>query len=163
MAIKHRDGFVSVYGHLSEVIAKKYQFVRRGELIAKSGGQIGTDGAGPMTSGPHLHYELWKDKEPVDPLRYMSLAGVAYKSIPAVYQQKFIDDIVEKAGNDADLSQYKRRFVIKGDTEADRQKYLLNTYASSDFKNWEMWTDAAIASKIDPSFLMCIGLAETTL
>jgi murein DD-endopeptidase MepM/ murein hydrolase activator NlpD len=38
IAIKHKDGFVSVYGHLSEVDVTPYQFVRQGEVIAKSGG-----------------------------------------------------------------------------------------------------------------------------
>lgn len=44
LAIKHRDGYVSVYGHLSEINVEKYEFVRRGQSIAKSGGAVGTPG-----------------------------------------------------------------------------------------------------------------------
>lgn len=163
MAIKHRDGLVTVYGHLSEVVAKKFQFVRRGEVIAKTWGAVGTPGAGPMTSGPHLHFELWKNQEPVDPLRYMTLADMDYSELPSFYQDKFITDIVERSGITADTSKYQRKFVIKWDTETDRQKYLLNMYATKDFQNWQMWVDIGLSDKIDPSFLMCVWLAESTL
>lgn len=37
LALKHRDGFVTVYGHLSEIDIKPYQFVKMGDVIAKSG------------------------------------------------------------------------------------------------------------------------------
>lgn len=42
VAIKHKNGLVTVYGHLSEVNVQPYQFVREGDLIAKSGGAVGT-------------------------------------------------------------------------------------------------------------------------
>ena len=37
LALKHRDGFVTVYGHLSEIDVKPYQFVKKDDVIAKSG------------------------------------------------------------------------------------------------------------------------------
>ena len=61
------------------------------------------------------------------------------------------------------IDKYNRKFVIKGATEKARQEYLLTKYASPDFQNWDIWIDAGIDSHIDPSFLMCVGLAETTL
>ncbi len=98
LALKHKDGLVTVYGHLSEISVKKYDFVKQGQVFAKSGGGVGTPGAGPMTSGPHLHFEVWKNKESVDPLRYLSIADMDYKELLPVYQDKFITDIVEKTG-----------------------------------------------------------------
>lgn len=163
LAIKHRDGYVSVYGHLSEIKVEKYEFVHRGQLIAKSGGAPGTPGAGPMTSGAHLHFEIWKNREPVDPLRYLSLVWIDYASLLPVYQDKFITDIIEKSGTGADISAYKKKFNIYGNTEIERQRYLLSKYATPDFQNWQMWVDTALNAKIDPSFMMCIGLSETTL
>jgi murein DD-endopeptidase MepM/ murein hydrolase activator NlpD len=163
LAIKHKNGFVTVYGHLSEIKVAKYDFLKKWQVFAKSGWAVGTPGAGPMTSGPHLHFEVWKNKESVDPLRYLSLSDLDYAELPPVYQDKFITDIVEKSGTGADMTKYKKKFNLIGATEIDRQKYLLSTYATPDFQNWKMWIDTALDAKIDPSFMLCIGLAETTL
>jgi murein DD-endopeptidase MepM/ murein hydrolase activator NlpD len=37
MAIKHQDGFVTVYGHLSEILVNNFEIVKKGQIIAKSG------------------------------------------------------------------------------------------------------------------------------
>jgi murein DD-endopeptidase MepM/ murein hydrolase activator NlpD len=163
LALKHPDGYVTVYGHLSEILVFPYQFVRKGDRIAKSGGAPGTPGAGPMTSGAHLHFEVWKNRATIDPLRVLDISQLDYTLLPARYQDKFITDIVGRAGTWADLSQYDRKFIIKWDTEESRQKYLLKTYATPDFQNWNTWIDTALSARIDPSFLMCVWLAETTL
>ena len=163
LALRHPDGYVTVYGHLSEVSVLPYQFVTKGQVIAKSGWAPGTPGAGPMTTGAHLHFEVWKDQEAIDPLRVLSLSPVDYESLPSRYQEKFLTDMVESFGTGADLSGYEVRFSLKGKTEEDRQKYLLSTYATPDFQDWDMWVDTALEARIDPSFFMCVGLAETTL
>lgn len=163
MALKHADGLLTVYGHLSEILVSKYEFVKRGQPIAKSGGAVGTPGAGPMTSGPHLHLEVWSNRESVDPLRYLSIAGMDYSSLLPLYQDKFLTDIVELSGTGADMTRYKKKFNLVGKDETERQKYLLKTYATSDFNKWQMWVDTALDAHIDPSFMICIGLAETTL
>lgn len=163
MAIKHRDGLMTVYGHLSETLVTEWQFVKTGDLIAKSGGAVGTPGAGPMTSGPHLHYEVWKNKEAVDPLRFMDISGIDYENMPTRYQDKFIEDFIQGSGTGADTSQYERKFILRWDTEEERQRFLLKTYATPDFQSWDMWVDTALEWGVDPSFMMCIGLAETTL
>lgn len=65
--IGHSDGFATVYGHLSDVFVTAGQEVRRGEVIALSGGHPGTHGAGRMTTGAHLHFETIQYGEHFDP------------------------------------------------------------------------------------------------
>ena len=60
IVIKH-DGFYTYYGHLSRTLVRVGDTVRQGQQIALSGGAKGAPGAGSST-GPHLHFEVRKDK-----------------------------------------------------------------------------------------------------
>lgn len=64
ISIDHGDGFVSLYAHLDEI------YVRYGEQVTK-GQVIGTVGNSGGSIAPHLHYEIIKNGEPVDPLTFM--------------------------------------------------------------------------------------------
>ncbi|GEM_PF-1266179 len=66
--IGHRNGFASLYGHVSLALVKVGDRVRYGQTIALSGGRPGTRGAGPMTTGSHLHLEMMKDGKQINPL-----------------------------------------------------------------------------------------------
>lgn len=65
--IGHRGGYATLYGHVSSSLVTAGQEVNAGEMIALSGGKPGTHGAGPMTTGPHLHFEVIKAGVNVDP------------------------------------------------------------------------------------------------
>lgn len=66
--IGHRDGYATLYGHMLQSNVVKGQQVRQGQVIGLSGGMPGTNGAGPMTTGPHLHFEFIKNGTHIDPM-----------------------------------------------------------------------------------------------
>ncbi len=66
--IAHDDGYSTIYGHLSAMYVSPGQLIAQGHVIGLSGGTPGTSGAGWMTTGPHLHFEVHKDGKSVNPL-----------------------------------------------------------------------------------------------
>jgi murein DD-endopeptidase MepM/ murein hydrolase activator NlpD len=63
--VRHADGFVTAYANASEILVKRGETVKRGQVIAKSGE------TGNVTS-PQLHFEIRKGATPVDPTQYLS-------------------------------------------------------------------------------------------
>lgn len=167
VVLKHANWFVTVYGHVNEVLYKQYDFIKAWTVFARSWWEIGTNWAGLMTTWPHLHFEVFKDKEYVDPLNYLDLTELWDDKIPPVqkYAYKFYDDYLEKnwVEYEGDLVKNMIVFKLEWETEIDRQKDLLSKYATVDFNNWDMWVEEAVDWNIDPSFLMCIGLSESWL
>lgn len=69
--IVQHEGFATLYGHVSEALVREGDTVRQGDALARSGGMPGTPGAGALTTGPHLHFEVIVDGERVDPVAYL--------------------------------------------------------------------------------------------
>jgi murein DD-endopeptidase MepM/ murein hydrolase activator NlpD len=69
--IIHGNGLATVYGHVSAVYVMTDQYVTQGQAIGRTGGTPGTVGAGPFTTGPHLHFEVRLNGLPVDPESYL--------------------------------------------------------------------------------------------
>lgn len=66
--IKHLGGYISIYGHLSEIYVKKGRFVWQETII----GSVGKTGnANSRNIQPHLHFEIRKNGIPLDPLEYI--------------------------------------------------------------------------------------------
>ncbi len=63
--IRHPNGFVTTYAHASEILVKRDEVVKRGQVIAKSGQ------TGVVKGGPQLHFEIRKGATPVDPMPFL--------------------------------------------------------------------------------------------
>ena len=63
---KTMDGYEIMYAHLSEVLVKKGEEIKQGQVVAKSGNT-------GLSTGPHLHYGIYKDGKLLDPMEYVTL------------------------------------------------------------------------------------------
>ena len=63
--IEHTKGFLSVYKHNASLHKEQGDLVKSGEAIANAGS------TGALSTGPHLHFELWNDGYPVNPLNFI--------------------------------------------------------------------------------------------
>jgi murein DD-endopeptidase MepM/ murein hydrolase activator NlpD len=63
--VRHSNGYVTAYAHASELMVKRGDNIKRGQVIAKSGqsGEVGS---------PQLHFEIRKGSSPVDPLQFLN-------------------------------------------------------------------------------------------
>jgi murein DD-endopeptidase MepM/ murein hydrolase activator NlpD len=61
--IDHGYGYMTIYAHLSRYNVKRGQHVERGDLL----GFVGSTG---RSEAPHLHYEVWKDKQRINPINF---------------------------------------------------------------------------------------------
>ena len=62
--IRHPNGYQTLYAHLSEFNVRQGQYVSQGQVI----GKMGTTG---RSTGPHLHFAVYRNNVPVDPLIYL--------------------------------------------------------------------------------------------
>lgn len=61
--IDHGYGYKTLYGHCNKLLVKRGQYVKRGEVI----GLVGSTG---LSTTSHLHYEVWVNNRPVNPINY---------------------------------------------------------------------------------------------
>jgi murein DD-endopeptidase MepM/ murein hydrolase activator NlpD len=63
--IAHDKGYMTLYKHNQTLIKNVGDVVKRGEIIALMGN------TGKMSSGPHLHFEVWRDGSVQDPMNFL--------------------------------------------------------------------------------------------
>jgi murein DD-endopeptidase MepM/ murein hydrolase activator NlpD len=66
LMVQHRGNLISVYKHNAELLKKVGTFVNAGEIISIVGN------SGEMTDGPHLHFELWYNGNPINPEEFVT-------------------------------------------------------------------------------------------
>jgi murein DD-endopeptidase MepM/ murein hydrolase activator NlpD len=62
--VDHLDGDLSLYAHMSSLAVGPGQYVQRGQML-------GREGSTGNSTGPHLHFEIWKSGSKVDPCPYI--------------------------------------------------------------------------------------------
>ena len=68
MQVLHRPGLMTAYGHMSRFAVRPGTMVAQGQVI----GYVGSTG---LSTGPHLHYEVWVNNQPVDPTNIKFTGG----------------------------------------------------------------------------------------
>ena len=63
--VEHSGGFISIYKHNTALHKEQGDLVKSGEVIASAGN------TGEFSTGPHLHFELWNEGYPVNPINYI--------------------------------------------------------------------------------------------
>ncbi len=69
--IDHGNGYKTLYGHMSSIAVTNGQAVSKGDTV----GYVGSTG---LSTGPHCHYEVWKDGSRIDPEQFYS--GLTYSA-----------------------------------------------------------------------------------
>jgi len=62
--LAHDKGFFTLFGHCAETIAVPHQYISAGDVIATVGGT-------GVSEGPHLHFEIWKSDQLIDPVKFI--------------------------------------------------------------------------------------------
>ena len=65
MIIEHQNNLISVYKHNASLAKEQGELVKAGEVIATAGN------TGELSTGPHLHFELWSDGYPINPTNFI--------------------------------------------------------------------------------------------
>jgi murein DD-endopeptidase MepM/ murein hydrolase activator NlpD len=81
MVVDHGFAYSTLYGHCSELTVKEGAQVRRGQII----GRMGSTGT---STGPHLHYEVWTDGIPKNPIKYLE-TGNKNSPLASIFENVF--------------------------------------------------------------------------
>ncbi len=158
--MKHRNGFMTIYRNIQP---KKdialFSIIKKGQVIWNTGSAV------EHSEKNNLHIEMYLRGNLIDPIEKMSFENTDIKNIPARYGWKYIDDL-KKTKKDIDINLIQKTigfFYIPGNDEIERQKNMIEKYAGTAFRDQKMWIEESISESVDPSFVLCVWFAESTL
>lgn len=158
LIIVHKHGYITVYLHMSKIFPNEWDFVKRWEIIGLSWWIPWTRWAWLLSSWQHLHFEVIKNNELVDPLLYMDLSVIPSKDmLPNKYHLKYISDSVSRNIDMSDLPVLSWTTVYERRVEYLRRNWF---WQFADIKTWE---DAARNLNVDIDLGICIWAAESWL
>ena len=157
--VKHPQGYVSLYIGIAPNNKPMFTQVSLGDSIGT------TREYSEHSSKNNIHIELYRNGKAADILEKMDLSALSSEKIPSRYGWKYVDDLA-KNKKSVDINTLQKSigfFYVAGDTEGERQKNFLTTYATNDFQNRELWIEESLPESVDPTFVMCVWFAESTL
>lgn len=104
LVIDHGNGVSTLYAHMSELSVKEGDEIKAGSVI----GKIGSTG---LSTGPHLHFEVIRDGENVDPMSVLPALESSEK--PVYYQAKALDEVVAAVVRQEMEQQYYQAFPLE--------------------------------------------------
>jgi GH24 family phage-related lysozyme (muramidase) len=99
--IEHADGYKTRYCHCKQINVSKGDIVKKGDVIGLTGGGKGEVGQGRST-GPHLHFEIYKDGGTVDPMNHLGsevgefVAGLSSSNDEEIVMTKASEEMLLK-------------------------------------------------------------------
>ena len=157
--IVHKNGYVTVYEYMNQIIVNPWEIVQRGQLIGYSWWEPGTMWAWFASEWENLTFAVYKDWVAVDPLTILDLSVVTNRQnvLPEDYRIKYLNDQLVRPIDVSDLT------IMEWKTVDERAQRLLNSYWVWVYKELNFWDSVVNGTNIDRDVVICIALAESTL
>jgi len=150
--IKHADGYKTRYCHCKQINVSKGDIIKKGDVVGLTGGGNGEVGQGRST-GPHLHFEVYKDGKTVDPMdhlgsevgEFVAGAGSAPADTKATPEmlKKLIDLLKEKGVKSEDLTTLIDQNVSDGGSTPIQLSGDWVNISKELIRKWETFSDTA--------------------
>jgi len=158
IVIVHNYWYISIYWHVYKSFVKPWDVVQRWQLIAASWWTKGTRWSWKFSTWPHLHFEVYKNWQHIDPLSALDLSVYKKKSeVPKKWQLKYIKDSLTRK-----ISLDWLRYLPLSLIHKQRQNLIVRS-AAAWFNNLTWWIQPAKKFGIDPDLAICIWYAESSL
>ena len=158
IVIVHNYWYISIYWHIYKSFVKPWDIVQRWQLIAASWWKKGTRWAWKLSTWPHLHFEVYKNWQLIDPLSALDLSVYKKKSEVSVkWQLKYLKDSLTRK-IDLDWLNY-----LPWSLSHKQIEKLLLRRATNWFNNLTWWIQPAEKLGINPDVAICIWYAESSL
>ena len=157
--IIHKDGYVTLYEYLNQIIVKDWETVQRGQIIWYSGWEPWTMWAWFASEWENLTFWVYKDWVAIDPLTILDLSVVTdwQNTLPEDYRLKYLNDQLVRPIDVSDLQ------IMEWKTVDERAQRLLNWYGVWVYKDLDFWNSVVEWTNIDRDVVICIWVAESTL
>lgn len=157
--IVHKNGYVTLYEYMNQIIVNPWQIVQRWELIGYSWWEPGTMWAWFASEWENLTFWVYKDWVAVDPLTLLDLSVVTDRqnTLPEDYRIKYLNDQLVRPINVSELK------LIEWDTIDERAQKFLNWYGVWVYRDLSFWESVVAWTNIDRDVVICIACAESTL